>query len=359
MNVMMISTVGIIYDGITSVILSYVELLKKNDVNFYVISTIKEEKSIIEKFEDDGCKIIRLPSRKENTMSYFHSLIKVIRKYRIDVVHAHGNSATLSIELLAAKIGGCKRRISHSHNTKCSQKKIDKILRPLFYTLYTDAVACGEEAGKWLYGGRKFIVLKNGRDLSAFRFSEEKRVDVRKRLAIDEKTIVFGHVGGFVDQKNHEFLIRVYKEIIDMIPNALCFCIGDGELRHKIEEIVHGYGLSDRIIFTGNTDKVGDFLQAMDVMLLPSLFEGFPLVTIEWQASGLPCLLSDTITKECKIVDNVYYLSINENPKKWADLAINSLTDNRGVDSERACYLIRKAGFDINDNSIELLKLYK
>ena len=211
-KVMVVSTVGLIYDGITSVIVSYLEAMDRRDLDIYVVSTIKAEAAITKKIEKLGCHVISFPSRRTNTAQYFFSLLSFIRKNRIDVIHAHGNSATLSIEMLAGWLGGCKKRIAHSHNTKCDQVKADKILRPFFYRLYTEALACGQDAGKWLFGDRKFEILQNGRDVDKYAYQETVRKNMRENYGFQEQMVV-GHVGGFYEQKNHRFLVQVFRSI--------------------------------------------------------------------------------------------------------------------------------------------------
>ena len=357
-KVLIISTVGLIYDGITSVIVSYLEAMDKSNLEIYVAGTMNIELSIKERIHSCGCHVVEFPNRKKQPLGYFMFLAKFIRKKKIQVVHAHGNSATLAIEMFAAWIGGCKKRIAHSHNTKCNQTKADKLLRPLFYIFYTDALACGNEAGKWLFKGRKFIVLKNGRNIKNYRFNEEARKSIRNKYNVEDK-LALGHVGGFVNQKNHQFIIEIFKELKKIYPNTILFLIGDGELRTAIECKVDDLCLSNDVVFVGNTDKVADYLSAMDAMILPSLFEGLPLVSIEWQISGLPIILSSKITKECSISDNIVFLDINEKPISWAEKLIDiAHTEDRKKMSDIAIKKIKLAGFDIQDSSNNLRKIY-
>lgn len=358
MKVLVISTVGLIYDGITSVIREYIKALDTDNLDIYIVDTIRTETVIRKELEQSGCKFVSLPSRQTATISYFFHLIRFIRKEHIEVIHAHGNSATLTIEMLAAFIGGCKRRIAHSHNTRCNQVQADRLLRPLFRHLYTDAVACGTEAGKWLFENHPFIVLNNGRDLQRFCFQPAVRNAIRKEYDIGQRLTV-GHVGGFVQQKNHVFLLEIYKALIKIKPDICLFLIGDGVERENIERIAKDYGIIDKIIFTGKTERVSELLQAMDVMVLPSLYEGLPLVSIEWQAAGLPCVLSDTITTECAVTDLVKFASLSESAETWANLIIQSASRNkRELQSDNARILIKKAGFDIKDNAAVLRELY-
>lgn len=352
-RVLIISTVGLIYDGITSVITSYLETIDLSNLEIYVAGTIKVESSIREKIEKLNCKIIDLPNRKTETVKYFFTLQAFIRKNKIEVVHAHGNSATLAIDLLAARLGGCKKRIAHSHNTKCDQVKADKILRPLFNHLYTDALACGEAAGKWLYGDKPFKILKNGRDIEKYKFDPKVRESMRTQYGIKDELVV-GHVGGFVGQKNHVFLIKLFREILKTKPDSKLVLVGDGVLRKKIEESVTD--IQGSVLFIRNTDHVEDYLQMMDVMVLPSLFEGLPLVVIEWQINGLPCLISDNVTKECKISNLIYYLPLNDDAAEWASMLIKLIKQgNTRSESQIIINEIRSMGFDIRDN-VKLLK---
>jgi len=358
MKVLIISTVGLIYDGITSVIREYIKAMDLDGLDIYVADTIRTEDSIRSELEVAGCKLVSLPSRRESTLSYFFELTKFIKQKKIDIVHAHGNSATLTIEMMAAFIGGCKCRIAHSHNTRCDQRRADRLLRPWFKRLYTQALACGNDAGKWLFEDKPFIVLNNGRDLERFKFQKEIRNCIRNEYGIGERLTV-GHVGGFVPQKNHSFLLEIYDSLLKKNPDVCLFMIGDGANRAYIEKKAQEMGILNKIVFTGNIDNIPDLLQGMDIMVLPSLFEGLPLVAIEWQASGLPCVLSDTITKECAITDLVLFESLENDANTWAELILSKANmDDREEHSKEASNMIRNAGFDIKDNAKFLRSIY-
>lgn len=357
-KIIIVSTVGLMYDGITSVIMSYLQAMNLEKFDIYVVSTIKSDNTIKKTILDLGCHVIELPSRKTETLKYLLCLIKCIRTNQIEVLHAHGNSATLAIEMLAGWAGGCKKRIAHSHNTQCEQVQADKWLRPLFYLLYTDAFACGEDAGKWLFGTRSFIVLNNGRNLEKFAFDPHLREKMRLRYKIDSE-LAFGHVGGFNPQKNHKFVLDVFRAIIQEEPNAKCFFIGTGPLKNVIEK--QSTDLKDNIIFVGNTDEVPAYLDMMDGMILPSLFEGLPLVAIEWQINGLPCILSDTITLQCAVTDELKFMSLDVSPYQWARRIIIDAKKNVAVRAEKSAEskeMVKRAGFDISENVKLLEKAY-
>lgn len=357
-KVIIVSTVGLIYDGITSVILSYLQAMDLSKFDVYVVSTIKYEKSIKKSILDLGCKVVELPSRKNEPLKYMVELIKYIRLNKIEIMHAHGNSATLTIEMLAGWLGGCKKRIAHSHNTQCEQVRIDKMLRPLFYRLYTDAFACGKEAGEWLFGKNEFTILNNGRNLQKFSFDSQIRTNMRKKYGMTRE-LAFGHVGGFNPQKNHEFVLKVFREIIKIEPEAKCFFIGSGPLKDSIEKKAND--IKENVFFVGTTDEMSAYLDIMDGMILPSLFEGLPLVAVEWQINGLPCVLSDTITSQCAIMSDVKFLPLSVSPEEWAKEIINFAKDNlnkrnkNSIDGQRR---IKEAGFDISENAKLLEEAY-
>lgn len=357
-RILIVSTVGLIYDGITSVILSNLQAMDRSGLDIYIASTIKAEPSIVDQFKSLDCTIVSFPNRRENTKAYFFALQKFIRDRRIEVIHANGNSATLAVEMLAAKLGGCKKRIAHSHNTRCNQVRADKMLRPLFYATYTDALACGEDAGKWLFQKRPFTVLKNGRDVDHFKFDDAKRNEMRKKLGIND-CLAVGHVGGFVPQKNHEFVLKIYRRLVDIIPDIKLYMIGDGTLRAGINQQAEEMGLLRNLTLTGNIDRVPDYLQAMDGMVFPSLFEGLPLSVIEWQINGLPIVMSDTITKECVFTDNVRQLSLDDTPEKWSDTILKMINDNnRKQQSKNGIKAVNELGYNIKDSAAKLKKIY-
>lgn len=353
-KILIVSTVGLIYDGITNVILSYLKAMDRENMEIYIAGTIKVHPRIQKRMEDLGCKMINLPNRRTEPIKYFVELSRIIRKYKIKVVHAHGNSGTLAIEMLAAWLGGAKKRIAHSHNTKCDQVKLDRILRPVFNLFYTDAFACGKEAGEWLYGNKKFTILTNGRNIDTFSFNKMKREKFRKQLNI-ENEIAIGHVGGFFEQKNHRFLIEIYKKIKEIRPNVKLYMIGEGPLKNEIQSLSEGLDID----FVGNIDNMSDYLNAMDGMLLPSLFEGLPLVALEWQLNGLPAILADTVTKECMISDNIEFYSLDEKAIDWAMRIIELVENNeREKSSKKAQVMAKEKGFDIKESAKMLRRVY-
>lgn len=345
-------------DGISTILYDYFRRFDKEKIELHIVASGRYRKELVDKFEKIGIEIKYLPSRKEKTFLYFGNLVKLIRKERYDAVYVHGSSALLSIELLAAMIAGCPNRIVHCHNTRCDHEKIDTYLRPVFYNLYTDAFACGEDAGKWLFGQRKFTIIRNGRSIETYRFNHLKRETERKKLGLGEECLAIGHVGNFNSQKNQKYLVYVFNELCERKENVKLFFVGDGGLKKQIEKLVDDLKIGDQVVFLGSDSSVSDVLQAMDVMALPSLYEGLPLVAVEWQMAGLPCLISDCVTRECAFTDLVHFEPLESGYISWANklLSISQKAgkrDDTGIEKEA-----KAAGFDIDIESEKLQEFF-
>lgn len=357
LKVLVINTVPTIYDGITMTMLNYGLNMDRSNLRMDFLAINEVESSIRERIEATGSRLYELKCRSTKKLPlYILKLAALIRKNGYDVVHAHGNSCTLSFEMAAALLGGAKVRCPHSHNTKCAHDRAHKLLRPVFDLCYTNGFACGEEAGHWLYRNKPFVVLNNGTDTDKYRFDAQVREEFREKLHLNGKVAV-GHVAHFTYHKNHPFLIESFRKVADVNPDYVLVLIGDGKFRPQIEEQVKRLGLEEQVIFAGTTTDIPQMLSAMDVMVLPSLYEGLPNVVIEWQTSGLPVLAADTITKECKLTDLVSFLPLNEDT--WAEGILNcDYRIDRETSSKRAIEEIKKAGFDIHVQAEKLRELY-
>ena len=265
----------------------------------------------------------------------------------------------MAIELFAVALGGVKVRIAHSHNTATMHPFMHNLLWPMFSKLCTTRLACGEDAGKWLYRDKSFTVLNNGIQTKDYAFSEEKRNAVRKELGIQDDEVLLGHVGNFIEQKNHSFLIDIFSKVHSENPKYKLLLISDGMLMLMIKDKVHSLGLDDAVIFLGKTLKVSEYLQGMDLFLLPSLHEGLPVVLVEAQAAGLICAVSNTVAKEADLTESSVFLPI-DSTAPWAE-AVKKLgykTRNREEDSTNNIALIKEKGYDIEQNADKLRQIY-
>lgn len=358
-KVLIITTVKIGYDGLTNHIFSYIGNMDKTDIQIDLLSARGIDMEIIPRMNEVGFhKIYRLEYRDTNQVKYFNALKGLIKKNKYDIVHAHGNSATLAVDMLAASLAGCRVRIAHSHNVSCEHKFFNMCLRPVFNLCYTDGFACGREAGQWLFGKRRFTVLPNGKEINRFIFDADVRKKYRVKLGLDDKTIAIGNVAAFVPKKNHRFSVDIYRDLSDRSDKYQMFLFGiDGETLEEVKKRIKELKLEDKIHYMGTKDNIQDYLQAMDIMILPSLYEGLSSAG-EWQINGLPCILSDTIPREVDILGNAKFLPIDKGTKPWVDTILQTDCGAEKRVIPDIGEIFTKAGFNIKINSEDLKKKY-
>lgn len=272
----------------------------------------------------------------------FRQVRYLIRKEEYDIVYLNISTSMDLVAAFAARSCGVPRRILHSHSggNDCESAKkrfifnmLQRICRRILYRAGNEFYACSKTAGYWMYPAKivdseAFGVIYNAVDRHNFVFSPEIRKEVRKEMGLEGKFVV-GHAGNFCYQKNHEFLIRIFKEIHDREPKAVLLLAGRGVRYEQIQEQVRGAGLENCVRFLGWRKDVDRLLAAMDVFLLPSHFEGLPTVGIEAQCTGLPCVMSDSITKEAKITDRCEFVSLKKTPGYWAEKVLKWKNCNR------------------------------
>lgn len=349
---------GLAHEGITSIVLAYLEAIDQQGIEIHLGVAGKTEQDCLERAQALKIPLHHLPSRNRKPAAYLAALIKLVKQERYDIVHVHGNSATLALDMLGAKLGGCQIRIAHAHSSSCTHPWMNRMVRPCFERLYTDGVACSTKAGEWMFGTRPFFIAPNGKNIERFLFNASVRETVRKEMGLEEQ-IILGHVGGFQPSKNHDFLIQVFRELVHRDKRYRLWLIGEeNELQNALKTKVKNYGLKESVCFLGFRPDVERYLCAMDAMIFPSLYEGLPNVVIEWQIAGLPCLLSDTITRECAATDLVQYLPLSAGADAWADAVQAIRFSNREENQQAICTAITEAGFDIKADAERLKRHY-
>ena len=318
--------IGMAIDGgVEACIMNYYRAIDKSKVqfDFFVEST----SSIIvrEQIEKLGGVVILIPSYK-NPFRYMRVLKKLFMDGKYDVVHSNMNVLSV-FTLRAAKKAGIKGRIAHSHSTTNKKERLKNtlknVLRPFSKLYATDYFACSEKAGRWLFGDRAFdrgkvTIVNNAIDLDKFVYRSEIRSEMRRDLGLDDHFVV-GHVGRFMTQKNQRFLLEIFYEFQKRNPESKLLLLGDGPLRAALVQRTKELGIDSKVIFAGVQKQPERFYQAMDCFLLPSLYEGLPVVGIEAQINGLDCFFSDTITREVQVNENVEFLSLDLTAKDWAE----------------------------------------
>lgn len=345
-----------IYDGIGMTILNYVSNFDRTDMVVDFVATNHLEDRMRQQIENLGVKIYELPFRNTSQFKYIMALAKIVREGKYEVVHIHCNSCTAAVDMLGAKLGGAKMLCPHGHTTKSLHDRANRILRPLFNLLYTDGFVCGDKAGKWLYRNNKYVVWRNATNTDKYQFNENFRKELREKYHLEGKVAV-GHVAHFTYAKNHGFLIDVFAEVVKKNPNYRLFLIGDGKFQDDMEKKVAEMGLNDYIIFVGLTLDIPQYLSAMDMMVLPSRYEGLPNVVIEWQTSGLPTLISANVTTDCKLTESVSFVPLEH--EAWVEAILNTKVDiDRKVQSEKNIEKIKAAGFSIKEQAAKLKQYY-
>lgn len=304
-----------------------------------------------------GGKIFRVPARGKNPLQNYRQIKQIMLDGNYDVVHAHadaGNSTILSI----AKECDIPIRISHCHNTNYTNKSLlKKFLNEQFKKQIpryaTHLWACSEKAGEWLYGNHSFEVIPNAIDVQKFIYSPQLSKDLRKELNLENKFVI-GHVGRFDYQKNHDFLLKVFAEVINEREDAHLVLIGKGELEEVIKKQANQLGILDKISFLGESSNVNKLINVFDVGVFPSLFEGFSIAMVEMQVNGLPLVVSDNVPSEINLTDNIRFLSLDETVKYWC----KTILETKGRDTGAVDKIIAK-GYKLSDMVNKLTKTYE
>ncbi len=365
-KVLNISTSRLNYNGVGIVLLNYFKYINKTKIRMDYLAPDVVDKKFKQEIKTTNNKIYELgyngnKLKHKHPILYFFKILKIMKDEKYDIVHIHGSSSVMFVELLAAKLAGVKIRIAHSHNTKSDHSVLNYIFRPFFKILYTNAFACGEEAGKYLFGkNSKFEIIPNGKNIKDYEFNVETRKSIREKYSINNDEILIGHVGNFNYQKNHEYVIDVFYELTKMNPKYKLILIGNGDNFNKICELVNKRNLKDKVIFLGQikVEEVAKVIQAIDIIIFPSRFEGFPNVLIEWQIAGLNCIISDKITRAVKITELVEFMSIDDLPINWAKKIEKMKLNDRIENKKRIEKKVIEAGFDIVSNAKNLETMY-
>lgn len=348
--------------GVEAVVMNYYRHLDHSKIQFDFICDDDSTNIPYDEIEKLGGKVILIPPYQK-VFKYQKELRRVLRDGKYKIVHSHIN--TLSVfPLYAAKKVGVPVRIAHSHSTtnKKEWKKnlLKQVLRPFSKKYATNYMCCSELAGRWLFGDKaydegKVYLLNNAIDLDKFKYDKKIRDKKRKELGIKEDTIVIGHIGRFVAQKNHTFLIDIFNQFHKKEKNSILLLAGQGPLQEEIKNKVRELGLDDSVRFLGQRNDANELYQVFDVFLLPSLYEGLPVVGVEAQASGLLCFFSDDMTKETKVLDSTVFMSLSNTSEEWTGEILTNLKDYKRINTKNE---VSDNGFDIEIEARKLEKYY-
>ncbi len=309
-----------------------------------------------------GGRIYKVAPYK-NLIPHLIDTYRILRKNRYQIIHAYDNTLNL-FPMFLGWLAGINVRISESisKGDKREKKSLFKYLLRPFSCWFTDlymanSIDCGIwQFGSITYGKGEVAIFRTVIDTDKNAFDEHLRKSTREKFNLKDKT-VYGFIGRYVSQKNPLFLIDIFYEITKIDPTAVLVLIGFGELENQMHNRISSYGISDRVFDYGRRDDIRQFYNAFDAFLLPSLYEGMPVVGIEAQCAGLPVFFSDSITKETTASPLAYYIGLEELPSKWAEKIVeitkSNMMNRRGYAEE-----VKISGFDSFSESLRLQNYY-
>ena len=350
------------FGGTEAFLMNLLRVIDREKYQFDFVEQLQEECAHDKEILSLGSKIYRCPHISPLTLGSYRKWWREFfcehPEYRI--VHGHSRGSA-PIYLDEAKKAG-RITIAHCHNNSYG-KGIKGAMRFLWQLplrrMGDYRFACSADSGKSQYGKHaKFEVINNGIITEKFKWDPETRKRIRERCGLKEEDYVIGNVARFELQKNHGFLISIFKAFHDRNDNAKLMLIGTGTYEQTIRDMTEKMGISDDVLFLGNRSDVYDYYQAMDAFLLPSLFEGLGIVNIEAQVSGLPCFASEKkVAPECKVTDLMHFIPLDDSPEEWARQILRTKAE-LGPRTDHSAE-VRKAGFDINDTAERLSDFYR
>ncbi len=345
--------------GVAGFLMNFLRVFDMKQFRMDFVCWDKRQDNFYDEIKKMGGRVFLITSYKKNPIRFISEVRAIVKKGNYDVIHGH--EAIMSLPALKyGKKYSVPVRIAHSHSVgmvSSLKEFVVSVGRRYFKKYCTNVMACSQMAGDYLFGkeffGKKGQVVHNAIMAEKYQFDSLVREKMRKQLGIDDERVI-GHVGRFNANKNHKFLIEIFKKIVDQESNAKLLLVGDGETLPNVKEEAKRGGIIDHIIFLGVQRNVAEWLQAMDVFVFPSFNEGLGIVLIEAQASGLSCCCSDTIPEEAKCSDKMKFLSLNAKPEEWAEriLALDQNDRKTGVED------IRKAGYDVETEGKRLEQFY-
>lgn len=343
--------------GTQALLMNLYRQIDRSKVQFDFLVEYEEHQFYDDEIISLGGKIYRTSVREDKNIFKFISFLNHFfvdhPEYRI--VHTHTYSVGYFV-LKAAEQSGIPVRIAHSHSNKMSGKGVViKIVMKKLYSLHANELfACSKEAGRFLYGDKPFRVIRNAIQIDKFEYDPMMRLEMRKKLGYDDSDIVVGSVGRLHEQKNQVFLLEVFREILDRHKNAKLLLVGDGPNRDLIMHKADALGITSSMKLLSNRNDVNEIYQAMDVFVLPSLYEGLGIAAIEAQVSGLPTFCSDGVAAEAKICELFSQMPLSIGPILWAD-EIDGVWQQPRVGMGKAA---KQSGFDISESSTLLQQWY-
>ena len=359
---------GMNVGGTETMLMNLYRKLNTN-VQFDFISYYDKDAYYDDEIKRLGGQVIRIDSpNKIGMIKSIKNLCEVIKENGpYNAVHAH-TLFNCGVAMIAARLSGIKVRVSHAHTNLDNTKNIIRkiyiwCMRRTINLFSTDCIACSESAGKYLFGesitlSKKYKLLPNYVDYKKYLNCSDTK-SVRQELGIKDDDIVVGHIGRFVEAKNHKFLLEVVSEMINLNNKVKLILTGDGELRKDMECYAEELGIKENVYFLGIRKDIDKILNNLDIFIFPSIYEGLGLVMIEAQSAGIPCLVSEAIQKEADLdIGLVKQINLNDKRELWAKEAFE-LIENKNKNKKQILSAIKNKGYDLDNIINKLLEIYK
>lgn len=348
------------HGGMESYIMEIYRHCDREKLQFDFINVQTYSIAFADEIEALGGHIYYIPLKSVDMEGHYKALDNLFSTNNYVGVYYQCNRKLISLDVFKyAKKYNVPKRVIHSHNSTQAPVSLVEKLRQKNVELKMDSYvthyfACSEEAGKWMFGKRPFTVIKNSVDANVFYYNEASREQMRKQYELENK-IVVGTVGRLVDAKNPMFMLKIFDELQKNNPETIFLHVGDGVLMEELKELRDQYDWKDKYLLVGNQSKVADFMNAMDVFVLPSIHEGFPIVLVEAQATGLQCLAADNITTSCDLTGNMQFLPIENTEKLWAEKILEVVQKPRKSEIRR----VQELGYDIVKITAEICDFFR
>lgn len=349
--------------GIETLLMSIYRNIDRNKIQFDFLVSKNDEGEYDKEILRLGGKIYRVRSRREGFLKNKSDLNQFFRENNYQIVHMHVSSMTNIQSIRSAKKNKVSTRIIHCHNTQGPKGLIHEFMhrynRLMIDRYCTDKFACSVDAAIWGYGKKKtnngeVNIFNNAINTTQFIYNDETRKEKRKELGVEDRFVI-GHVGRFVEQKNHGFIIKIFNELIKIEKKAKLLLVGVGRLEEDVKKQIEVLGIEKSVLMLGSRSDVNELMQAMDVFLFPSLFEGLGIVAIEAQAADLHVFASDVVPKEANITERFHSLSLDDDPRVWAEEILRFTQRENRVD--RTDDIVMN-NYDIKANTEWITKYY-
>ena len=354
--------------GAETLMMNYLRNIDRSKIQMDFLINREGRADYEDEIEQLGSKVYHMsplyPGKFHLYKKEFRNFLRQHPEYRI--IHSHLEERSY-FALKIAKEEGVPVRIAHAHSVP---KGINlKMMMRLYFRkrlgkYYTHPFACGEKPAKWLFGTTEDVtIMKNAIDTESFKYNKNTRYKIRKSLKIKENQMVVGHIGRFTQEKNQLFLVEIFNEVNKQLPNSRLLLIGGGKpiaeikYKEKVKNKVKEMGLNSKVQFLGVREDIEKLMQGIDVLVMPSLSEGFPVTLVEAQSAGIPCLVSDAVSNEVNVTGEMQYKSIEEEPIEWANKILSLM--NTEVNREEMCETVAKSGLEVKENAKWLEKFYE